>query len=217
MSLESVATNVWYSDSGASCHMTRVKEYFTNLKESNFYIELGDDANYHPIGISTVKFQRESDKPLLVEDVLYVPERLGDNQQVPKSPMESPTVWGHFLRVQKSPKHRDASYLQNVGFTKSEADPNLYYIQVKGKPLILALHVDELFLTRSEDLIAHYKRDLAKEFKMKDFGLMQRFLGLEMWQREGEIFLGQGEYAVKILRHFRIRNNKPVATPLVTN
>jgi hypothetical protein len=33
-----------------------------------------------------------------------------------------------------------------MGFTKSEADPNLYLIQVGEDPLILVLDVDDLFL-----------------------------------------------------------------------
>jgi hypothetical protein len=37
-------------------------------------------------------------------------------------------------------------YLQSMGFTKSEADPNLYLIQVGKDPLILVLYVDDLFL-----------------------------------------------------------------------
>lgn len=55
--------------------MTVVKECFTKLEEKklDFYIELGDNAKYRATGIGTVKFQRESGKPLLVEDVLYVP------------------------------------------------------------------------------------------------------------------------------------------------
>jgi hypothetical protein len=39
-------------------------------------------------------------------------------------------------------------YLLGMGFTKSEADPNLYYILVGDDPLILVLYVDDLFLTR---------------------------------------------------------------------
>ena len=29
------------------------------------------------------------------------------------------------------------SYLQKMGFVKSDADPNLYYLMVEGEPLIL--------------------------------------------------------------------------------
>ena len=37
---------------------------------------------------------------------------------------------------------------------------------------------------------------------MKDLGLMHYFLGLEVWQRPGEIFLFQGKYIVKMLEIF---------------
>lgn len=107
------------------------------------------------------------------------------------------------------------SYLQSVGFIKSEADLNLCYIQVKGE-LILVLYVADLFITGSDELIAHCKRDLAGEFEM-DLGLMHCFLGLELWQKEGEIFLGQGKYLIDILKRFRMENCKPMSMPLVTN
>jgi hypothetical protein len=41
-----------------------------------------------------------------------------------------------------------------MGFTKSEVDPNLYFILVGSDPLILVLYVDDLFLTGAKDLIA---------------------------------------------------------------
>ena len=56
------------------------------------------------------------------------------------------------------------AYLLSIGFQKSEANPNLYYIMVGGVPLILLLYVDELFITGEEHLIAACKRDLASEF-----------------------------------------------------
>jgi hypothetical protein len=59
-------------------------------------------------------------------------------------------------------------YLQSMDFTKSEADPKLYLIQVGEDPLILVLYVDDLFLTGAEKLIAKCKRDLASEFEIAD-------------------------------------------------
>jgi hypothetical protein len=108
-------------------------------------------------------------------------------------------------------------YLQSMGFTKSEADPNLYYIFVGTDLLILVLYVDDLFLTGAEKLIAGCKADMAVEFEMKDIGMMHYFLGLEVWQRPGEIFLGQGKYAVEILKRFWMEDCKPMATPMITN
>jgi hypothetical protein len=68
-----------------------------------------------------------------------------------------------------------------MGFTKSEVDPNLYYILVGDDPLILVLYVDDLFLSGSEKLIEMCKQDLASKFEMKDIGMMHYFLGLEVW------------------------------------
>lgn len=65
---------MWYIDSGESFHMTRNKEYFSQLKEKDmqFHIELGDDGGYLTKGMDTVSFQRESGNSLHVKDVLYI-------------------------------------------------------------------------------------------------------------------------------------------------
>ena len=79
--------------------------------------------------------------------------------------------------------HRIDSYFTGLGFSKSEADANLYQIVVEGKLLIIVLYVDDLILTGDEQLILSCKEDLAREFEMKDLGLIHYFLGLEIWQR----------------------------------
>jgi hypothetical protein len=68
------STNVWYIDSRASLHMTGVCEHFTDLTEiENLEVVLGDDSVVKAVGSGTVSFQRESQAPMLVRDVLYVP------------------------------------------------------------------------------------------------------------------------------------------------
>jgi hypothetical protein len=109
------------------------------------------------------------------------------------------------------------SYFTRLGFTKSEADANLYQILVEGKLLIIVLYVDDLILTGDEQLIHSCKDDLAKEFKMNDLGLLHYFLGLEIWQRDGEIFVSQGKYARDILGKFHMEGCKPMDTPLLGN
>eukprot|EP00253_Pinus_taeda_P014846 PITA_14846 len=104
------------------------------------------------------------------------------------------------------------TYLQGMGFTKSEADPNLYYIVISEEPLIL----DDLIITGAERLIEHCKRELTAEFEMKDIGLMHYFLGLEVWQGEGHFFLVQEKYIVDILGRFHMKDCKPMSTPMIT-
>eukprot|EP00253_Pinus_taeda_P012027 PITA_12027 len=47
---------------------------------------------------------------------------------------------------------------EQMGFTNSDADPNLYYIVVGDDLLILVLYVDDLFITGAETLISGYCR-----------------------------------------------------------
>ena len=72
------------------------------------------------------------------------------------------------------------SYLMKLGFTRSNANPNLYFKVDRERPLILVLYVDDLFLTGADPLIHQCKRELASEFEMKDLRLMHYFLGLEV-------------------------------------
>ena len=102
--------------------------------------------------------------------------------------------------------------LVNLGFTKSDADPNLYYKIVDNEPLILVLYLDDLFLTGNEKLIEWCKKKLASKFEMKDLGLMHCLLRLEVWQRLKEIFPSQGKYTIDILKRFRILDCKSMAT-----
>jgi hypothetical protein len=105
------------------------------------------------------------------------------------------------------------NYLIRLGFSKSHADLNLYYKVVNNATVILLLYVDDLFLTGAESLITQCKKELASEFDMKYLGLMHYYLGLEVWQKRGEVFLGQGKYAMKIFQKFGMMDCKSMATP----
>ena len=64
------------------------------------------------------------------------------------------------------------SFLSILGFTKSKADSNLHYKVEGGRPMILLLYVDNLFLTGENKLIADAKRRLATKFEMKYLVMM---------------------------------------------
>jgi hypothetical protein len=52
---------------------------------------------------------------------------------------------------------------------------------------------------------------------MKDLGLIHYFLGLEVWQRSGKIFLAQGKYTRDVLNRFGMMDCKSMSTPMITN
>ena len=93
----------------------------------------------------------------------------------------------------------------------------MYQIVVDGKLLIIELYVDDLILTGDEKLITSCKEDIAREFEMKYMGILHYFLGLEIWQRDGELFVSQSKYAKEILGKFHMESCKPMETPLAGN
>ena len=50
------------------------------------------------------------------------------------------------------------NYFTGLGFTKSEADANLYHIVMEGKLLIIMLYVDDLIMIGDDQLIKSCKR-----------------------------------------------------------
>jgi len=57
---------------------------------------------------------------------------------------------------------------------------------------------------------------------MKDMGLMHYFLGMELWQGDGDLFVFQGflfkgKYANEILSRFCMDRSKPMETALAGN
>ena len=72
--------SVWFLDSGASFHMTRDRDLFSNLEDKDLgvHIEMGNDGRYSATGIGTISFERESGKPFILKEVKHV-SRLNKN------------------------------------------------------------------------------------------------------------------------------------------
>ena len=58
------------------------------------------------------------------------------------------------------------------------------------------------------------RRRLATKLAMKDLGMMHYFLSMEVWQSADGISLGQGKYAVEILKRFGMMDCKAMITPM---
>ena len=65
---------IWYIDSGASSHMTGVREHFFDLRgiDVRMDISLGDDRVVTVARIGIVSFRRENLPPISFSDVLFV-------------------------------------------------------------------------------------------------------------------------------------------------
>ena len=73
-------------------------------------------------------------------------------------------LWKALYGLKQAPRawySRIDTYLQNLGFKKSEANPNLYYLVDEEDPIILVLYVDDLFITGDERLIGRCDLQLS--------------------------------------------------------
>ena len=77
-----------------------------------------------------------------------------------------------------------------LGFIESKADSNPYFKVEGGRPVIILLYVDDLFLTKKQELIKVTRRRHVTEFEMKDFVMIRYFLGMKVWETVDGISLG---------------------------
>ena len=55
---------------------------------------------------------------------------------------------------------------------------------------------------------------MISHFDMTDLGLMSYLFGIEVDQREDDIFISQKKYAGDILKKFKMDEVKPIMTPI---
>ena len=87
--------------------------------------------------------------------------------QISSNPRIKQDPWAWYSRID--------IYLQILGFSMSDVDPNLYFKVVKNQLLILVLYVDDLFVNGDKKFISWCKREITFEFNMKDLGLMHYY------------------------------------------
>ena len=66
----------------------------------------------------------------------------------------------------------------NLGFTDSKANSNLCFKVEGGRPVMLLLYANDLFLIGKEELIKDSRRRLVAKFEMKELSMMHYFLGM---------------------------------------
>jgi hypothetical protein len=82
------------------------------------------------------------------------------------------------------------AYLQNLGFTRSLSESTLYVKGAEGQILVVSLYVDDLLITGScREQIDKFKEEMKSVFEMTDLGGMTFFLGMQIFQKQNEIFL----------------------------
>nr|GEU66610.1 hypothetical protein [Tanacetum cinerariifolium] len=67
------------------------------------------------------------------------------------------------------------------------------------------------------DLCKSFEKLMKDKFQMSSMGELTFFLGLQVKQKRGGIFISQDKYVAEILRKFRLTEGKSASTPIDTN
>ena len=108
-----------------------------------------------------------------------------------------------------------SSYIIDYGFKCSKSDPSMFTYHKCDKSMVLLLYVDDMLLTDSDERLLQQLIDsLSVRFSMKDMGVPEYFLGIEMVTHQKGIFLHQKAYTEDILRQAQMFDCSPMPTPL---
>lgn len=86
--------------------------------------------------------------------------------------------------------------LNGLRFKKCAKETSVYRKEEEDKLLIVAIYVDDLFITgNSLKAIKQFKASISEKFEMSDLGLLTYYLGIEVKRSSKGIIIKQEAYA----------------------
>jgi hypothetical protein len=109
------------------------------------------------------------------------------------------------------------TYILGLGFVRSRVDHCVYSKQVGNHFIYVVLYVDDMLLVGNNmDVIKEEKSQLSSEFDMKDLGVANFILGMEIKRDRAnrKLWLNQRKYVETILQRFNMHGSKQVKVPI---
>ena len=73
------------------------------------------------------------------------------------------------------------AFIRGLGFTRSKADRCVYFKLIGDRVIYLVLYVDDMLLVGNDkEIIQDLKTQLSSKFDMKDLGVANCILGMEI-------------------------------------
>ncbi|GKF51324.1 retrovirus-related pol polyprotein from transposon TNT 1-94 [Tanacetum coccineum] len=106
-------------------------------------------------------------------------------------------------------------FLLDNKFLKGVVDPTLFTQKTSKHILLVQIYVDDIIFA-STDPKAYdiFSKEMSSKFQMSTMGQMSFFLGLQVSQSPGGIFINQSKYALEILTKYGMDTSKLDEDPL---
>jgi hypothetical protein len=115
---------------------------------------------------------------------------------------QAPRMWGKTL----------LQVFLDLGFSQNGAEPCLLF-HLAWKCYICTFSDDLGIATANEAARTRVMSALTAKFKLRDLGLLVRYLGIEVARKDGKVFLHQKSYVETVVTKFGMTECKPVPTP----
>ncbi|GJW18803.1 retrovirus-related pol polyprotein from transposon TNT 1-94 [Tanacetum coccineum] len=107
-------------------------------------------------------------------------------------------------------------FLLDNKFSKGAVDPTLFTQKTGKHVLLVQIYVDDIIFSSTDPKACDiFSNEMSSKFQMSMMGQMYFFLGLQVSQNPGGIFINQSKFALEILKKFRMDLYDPVDTPMV--
>nr|GFA67701.1 uncharacterized mitochondrial protein AtMg00810-like [Tanacetum cinerariifolium] len=107
-------------------------------------------------------------------------------------------------------------FLLDNNFSKGAVDPTLFTRKTGKHILLVQIYVDDIIFASTDPTDCNmFSNEMSLKFQMSMMGQMLFFLGLQVSQSPGGIFINQSKFALEILKKFRMDSCDPVDTPMV--
>jgi hypothetical protein len=84
--------------------------------------------------------------------------------------------------------------------------------------LLIEVYVDDIIFGSDDDMMRQkFAKDMQNDFEMSLLGKLSFFLGPQICQRKQGIFISQTKYIIEMIKRFRMKDCKPINTPIQTN
>ncbi|CAM8957434.1 unnamed protein product [Rhodiola kirilowii] len=121
---------------------------------------------------------------------------------------QAPRAWYERLTV----------FLVDHGYVRGGVDKTLFVKHTRSDFIIAQIYVDDIvFGSNTQNLVDQFVEQMQKEFKMSMVGEMNYFLGLQVTQKEDDIFISQSKYAKNLIKKFDLEKASHKRTPAATH